>query len=400
MPKTKQAVEQAAKLKLYLPQLDKLEARLNEWTAEERFQAMVVKATRYGVPVFEGCYGTSTHEYGVKLDTIFPVASNTKPIIAALIMILLEDGRLELNDPVKKFMPEYVGGGKEKILIWHFLTHTSGIADDEFYKSVSEYVKEELKIERPGDDSKDEDWREYNEKIKKALELADDFDDRKLWHILNCRGGKVQHEPRRVMSYCNHGYQILKDVICAITGESIDSYARRVLFEPLGMIDSHWVLPEEKWERTLGRNERCTGYGWINSEGNYKSESGSGGLKTTANDMARFCEMILGGGKYNSKRILSPASIHEMTSNYNAYLTNEWDPWGLGWNYRHKKVDNEGSLRSERALDHGGWAGHKVMLDPKYGISVIIYFGEYDQGAGIYGDFGMINNMIIAALEE
>ena len=404
MPKTRQAVEQAAQLKIYTPQLDKIEARLLEWTEQERYQALVIKAMRHGVPIFEGCYGTSTHEYGVQMDTIFPVASNTKPIIAALLFILLEDGRLELNDPIKKFIPEYDGGGKENIRIWHFLTHTSGIIDDQFYKTVDEYVKQELKIEHPGEDAEEKDWDEYNNKIKKALELPEDTDSRKVWNIISYKGGKVQHEPRKVMSYCNHGYQVLKEVVCAASGESIDNYAQRVLFGPLGMCDTHWVLPEHKWGRTLGRNEKCTGYGWINSEGNYTSESGSGGLKTTANDMARFCEMILGGGKYNDKRVLSPAGVREMTDNYNNYLPGESDSWSLGWNYRGRKVDNEGVLRSPRAIEHGGWAGHRIMVDPERKISVILYFGEYDpaqniKAAGMYDEFGRINNMIIAACE-
>ncbi len=395
MPKTKQAVEQAARLKLYIPQLDRLEERLLEWTAQDRFQALVVKAMRHGVPIFEGCYGTSTNEYGVHMDTIFSVASNTKPIIATLIMILLEEGRLELENPIKRFLPEYTGGGRENIQLWHFLTHTSGIVEDELQKGIDHYVKEELKIERPADNSPEEEWERYHLKIKEALELPEDYGYNKVWETLALRI-ELKNKPHTVMSYCNHGYQKLKEVICAVTGETIDSYAQRVLFNPLGMVDSHWILPKEKWGRVLGRNERCMGYGWINSEDNYTRESGAGGLKTTANDMSRFCEMILGEGRYNGQRILSPASVREMTKNYNTALTSHWDAWGLGWNYRGKKVDDAGVLRSERAVEHGGWAGHKFLVDPEYGLSVIAYMGEYSDS---FGDWGRINNMIIAAME-
>lgn len=395
MPKTKQAVEQAAKLKLYIPQLDILEEKLLEWTAQDRFQALAVKSMRYGVPIFEGCYGTSTNESGVNMDTIFPVASNTKPVIATLIMILLEEGRLELENPVKKFIPEYDGGGRENIQIWHFLTHTSGIVDDELHQSINDYVKDVLKVERPNDDASDDEWKKYNDNLKKAMGIPEDFENNKLWDTLSLRV-ELKNKPRTIMSYCNHGYQMLKEVICAVTGESIDSYAQRVLFNPLGMADSHWILPKEKWGRVLGRNERCSGYGWINSEGNYTRESGAGGLKTTPNDMSRFCEMILGEGRYNNQRILSPASVREMTKNYNTTLSNPWDAWGLGWNYRGTKVDDAGVLRSERSIEHGGWAGHKFLVDPEYGLSVITYMGEYNEG---FSDWGRINNMIIAALD-
>ncbi|MCL1859639.1 MAG: beta-lactamase family protein [Oscillospiraceae bacterium] len=401
MPKTKQAVEQAAKLGLYIPQLDKLDERLNEFIEQDRCQAIVIKAMRYGVPIFEGCYGTSTNEYGVHLDTIFPVASNTKPIIATLIMILLEEGRLELETRISKFLPEYTGGGRENIQLWHFLTHTSGIVDDEFYKSIDDYVRNELKVERPDENnSTDEDWKQYDLKIKEALNLPEDYDDDKIWDVLSLKVD-LKNQPRTIMSYCNHGYQKLKDVICAITGETIDSYAQCVLFDPLGMIDSHWRLPKEKYGRVLGRNEKCQGHGWINSEENYNRESGAGGLKTTANDMSNFCEMILNEGKYNNRRILSPASVREMTKNYNSSLPNAWDSWGLGWNYRGAKVDDAGVLRSERAIEHGGWAGHKILIDPDRGLSVIIYTGEYNEpnDMGSFGNWGKINNMVIAALD-
>ncbi|MCL2097051.1 MAG: beta-lactamase family protein [Oscillospiraceae bacterium] len=393
MPKTKQAVEQAAQLKLYPAQLDVLEERLLEWIAQDKYQALVIRAARYGVPVFEGCYGTSTHEYGVKSDTIFPIFSCTKPITAALIFKLLEEGRLELSNYVSTFLPEYTGGGREKTNLAHLLTHTHGV-DDEFWKSADNYVKEELKVERPGENSTGEDWDKYNSDLRKAMGLPEDYKD--VWDAV-CLRVELKNTPGKVMAYSNYGYDRLKEIICAITGESIDSYARRVLFEPLGMIDSHWVLPEEKWGRVLGRNERCMGYGYINSERCYKNEGGGNGLKTTVNDTANFCEMILNDGRFNGRRILSPASIRQMTSNYNTSLPNQWDSWALGWNYRGTKVDDAGVLRSPGSVEHGGWAGHKISIDGEQGLSVICYSGVYNDDS--FYALGMINNMIIAACE-
>jgi CubicO group peptidase (beta-lactamase class C family) len=309
-------------------------------------------------------------------------------------------GRLELETCVSKFLPDYTGEGRDEIRLWHFLTHTSGIVDDELHQAAGDYVKEELKIERPNEQNgTQEDWDEYNLKIKQALNLPEEYDDSKVWDTLTLKM-EVKHKPRSMVSYCNHGYQKLKEVICAVTGESIDAYASRVLFEPLKMADSHWILPKEKWNRVLGRSEKCIGYGWINSDGNYNNESGSGGLKTTANDMSNFAQMILNNGRFEDRRILSPASIREMTSNYNVDL-GSYGAWGLGWNYRGKKVDDAGMLRSEHAIEHGGWAGHKILIDPEYGLSIIIYTGEYNAPGdmGGNGNWGKINNMIIAALE-
>ena len=397
MPKTKQAVEQAAKLKIYIPQLDRLEKKLLEWTEKEKFQACVVKATRYGVPIFEGCYGESANDSGVKMDTIFPVASNTKPIIATLLMILQEEGQLDLGENMYRFIPEFHGGGRENICPWHFLTHTSGIVDAELYKSVDEYIRDELNIENLKDDATEEDRLDYNEKIKKALELPEDYDWHKTWRAISLKV-KLNHTPRELMSYSSYGYNMLKDVICAVTGESIDSYAQRALFNPLGMVDSHWILPKEKWGRVVGRDERCLGYGWANSERCYTSESGGGGLKTTVADMSRFCEMILGKGRYNNKRILSPASVREMTKNYNSNFENPFDAWGLGWNYRGTKVDDLGILRSANAVDHSGWGSHKIVLEPDHDLVVIIYMAECNW-PNEFWFWGRVSNMFIAACE-
>lgn len=397
MSKTIQAVKMADTLKLHIPQLDRMEETLLDWTKrDEMFQALVIKATLGGIPIFEGVYGTNTKEGGVRIDTIFPVASNTKPIIAALLMILEEEGKLDLSEPVCRFLPEYVTNGRKIIQLWHFLTHTSGINDEELNCGSHTYIKERFGLEKPGDNPTEEEWNQYWSRVKQELELPADCEWNKMRDTLSLCV-ELKHKPRELMLYCNHGYQKLKDVICRITGENIDTAAQRMLFEPLGMKDSYWVVPKEKWSRILGRNERCMGYPWINTEDNYTNESGSGGLKTTVGDMARFCEMILGEGRYNNHRILSPASIRAMTSNYNAALQNSWASWGLGWNYCGVKVDDTGMLCSKRALDHGGWAGHKILVDPEYGLSVICYSAVYNTSTAQY--FTRINNMIIAAID-
>ncbi|MCL1859638.1 MAG: beta-lactamase family protein [Oscillospiraceae bacterium] len=395
MPKTKQAVEQAAKLKLYIPQLDEFEGRLLEWIEQDKYQACMIKVMRYGISIFEGCYGTSTNESGVYLDTISPVFSSTKPVVATLIFKLLEQGRLELGDLVSKFLPDYTGGGKENTNLVHLLTHTHGF-DGDFDKAVDKYIKEEFKIETPQDGWEDKNWEKYNSELKKALELPEDCTNREVWTTVRNRVDLV-NQPGKVMAYSNYGYDILRDIICAVTGGSIDEFAQKVLFEPVGMIDSHWTLPKEKYGRVLGRNEKCTGHGWINSENCYNNQGGGNGLKTTVCDMSRFCEMILNEGKYNNQRIISPASIKQMGSNYNSSLPNSWDSWGLGWNYRGTKVDDAGVLRSSNSVEHGGWAGYKLLVDREYGLTAVCSVGEYDNGS--FPGWGRIHNMIIAAFE-
>ncbi|MEG0692124.1 MAG: serine hydrolase, partial [Oscillospiraceae bacterium] len=111
MPITKEAIARAEELKLRPDRLEHLEKMLNQWIAEEKRQAVVVKVNRFQTTVFEGAYGTNTKDMPVSCDTIFSVASITKSIIASLAMLLQEDGMLDLTDSVNKYIPEFDGEG-------------------------------------------------------------------------------------------------------------------------------------------------------------------------------------------------------------------------------------------------------------------------------------------------
>ena len=84
------------------------------------------------------------------MNTIYPVASNTKPIIAALLLMLQEEGKVDLTDPVSYYIGDFLGEGRDKIAVWHFLTHTSGINEEQdFGPFVKKYVKEKFDMEIP-----------------------------------------------------------------------------------------------------------------------------------------------------------------------------------------------------------------------------------------------------------
>lgn len=411
MPITKQALENAATLGLRPERFQILEDMLHRYIEQDRIQALVVKATRHGFPIFEGTYGRNTKEYGVRMDTIFPVASNTKPIIATLLLILQEDGLLDLTEPVWHYLPEFHVGGRENICLWHFLTHTSGLRDEEIWPAMGEYAEKEMGLTPPPDDetTTHEEWVAFAKKVCAHLGIEYDPEERDRLrdpeYIISLKL-PVNNAPRSHMTYCNYGYQRLKDVIDVVTGESIDDFAQRRLFHPLGMLDTYWRVPREKWPRILGRSDRCTGVPWINSENNYLNESGSGGLKTTVEDITRFMRMILGGGILDGVRILSKASVREMLTNQNNGVPSNGDvhysSWGLGWNIRGEKKDDVGNLRSPACLDHGGWAGAKIVCDPETGLTLAIYAGEYEylaENKEFFNYLGPITNVIYSAFD-
>ena len=408
MPATEYALNNAAMLGLRVRRLEMMEELLRKFISQDERQAIVINITRNGSEIFTGCYGTNTKPYGVKQDLIFPVASITKPVIGALLLILQEEGLVDLNDPVSKYLPEFDGGGREKICPWHFLTHSSGLKDEEIWKGVEEYGKTELGLTQPEDGASHEEWEAFHRLVTEKMGLDPDASSNDRLnaadYIISLKL-PVDHPPRSHMTYCNYGYQRLKEIIDAVTGEPIDSFAQRKLFHPLGMKDTYWRTPEEKWDRILGRGEKCEGSPWINTERNYTSESGSGGMKTTAGDITNFGRMILDGGLYKGERVLSRRSIEEMIKNHNKGVPvpdgdQAFASWGLGLNIKMDKKDDSGMLRSRYCLDHGGWAGTKFIIDPEEDITAAIFTAEYKADEKpLLVIYGRILNILYAALE-
>lgn len=340
-------------------------------------QFYIVRAHRFGIPFYEYTVGENSKPYGLKQDSITPVFSCTKPITAVLIMKLQEDGLLDVCDPVINYLP-WLGSGKEGIHIWHLLTHTSGIIDEDFFKFCAEYCVKEYGLEKPDDKATHDAWEEYRKTVKEKIGLLDNAtrDDVDHYFLERFSLTKTPHE---MMSYGMTAFNLLGDIITAVTGQSINDYAREALFQPLGMNDSFFIVPEEKYEQVIGRKENAMGYPWINSPDCMNNIHAQNGLKTTVTDLCRFSDMILAQGELNGKIILSPASIREMSENHNYDLPSAWDSWSLGWNLRGKKKDDAGILRSAVSLEHGGWAGSKMLCDPVYNLSVAIFSGEWNQ---------------------
>lgn len=145
------------------------------------------------------------------------------------------------------------------------------------------------------------------------------------------------------------------------------------------MKDSHFIFPQEKLSRFVTRGPEYVGCGWLNS-GILNSENGAGGLKSTVDDMTRFGQMYLNNGIYDGKRVLSAASIREITSDHNSHMSaasyggETFDStWGLGWNVKGSKKDDSGILRSASSFEHGGFACTKLLCDPEEDL-VAAYF--------------------------
>lgn len=189
-------------------------SQVKSWVEQDIKPAIVVLAARRGVIfIYEafGCLGPEPDSSALQKDTIFPLASLTKPIIATIAMILVEEGHLGLNRPVSFYIPEFTGEGKDMVIVHHLLTHTSGLRDEDVF------TKDDITIQSSSVNTTEHPY------INDLLHLGYNSP------LHNIPGGE--------MSYCNYGYVLLGEIMQRVSGKPLSVFAKEKLFGPLGMKD-------------------------------------------------------------------------------------------------------------------------------------------------------------------
>jgi CubicO group peptidase (beta-lactamase class C family) len=267
-------------------------------------------------------------------DTAFDLASLTKPVATATsIMLLVEQGKLSLSDRVAKHWPAFGAKGKDKITVEQLLLHTSGLIADN-------------------------DVADYRNGKSKALERIVDL--------------TPTSEPGSRFVYSDVGYIVLGELVERISGVPLDSFARKNLFNPLGMKETTFRPDDKLADRAAPTQER-DGH-WMKGEVHdprahaLGGVAGHAGLFSTADDLAIYVRMLLRGGVFNGKRILSPLTVRLMT-------TPREVPGGLrayGWDVQTAFSSNRGELfpRGE-SFGHTGFTGTSLWLDPASDTAVI-----------------------------
>lgn len=346
----------------------------DSWVVEGITPALVILVARRGVIFIHEAFGRLTPEPDsppLELDTIFPLASITKPITATAAMILVEDGLLGLNRPVSWYIPEFVGEGKDAVMVHHLLTHTSGLRQDE----VDTYAEKKGTVEIPPPDETQHPF------LNEYLFLRYDAP---LWK-----------PPGTEMSYCTYGYNLMGEIIRRVSGKSLDDFARERIFEPLGMKDSCYVVPDSVRHRIVRRSQDGPN-AWFGTRECQDMPAAGGGAFSSAMDMAIFGQMFLNRGTYGDARTLSPASVAEMTRDQipgiSAWYGDQFFPeasWGFGWSIRGNKKSlwYAETLQSPKAFCHSGAGGVFLWVDPVY-ETVGVYFSVTSHG-GIPADVVM-----------
>jgi CubicO group peptidase (beta-lactamase class C family) len=329
------------------------------WVAQGITPALVVLVARRGIIVLHEAFGRRTPDPDsppLQRDTLFPLASLTKPIAATAAMILVDDGLLGLNRPVAEYIPEFTGEGKQAVMVHHLLTHTSGLRNDD----VAAYGEERRRVAAP---SPSEDGVP-----------SDIWDTPSLGYE-----APLWKPPGTEMSYCSYGYSMLAEIIRRVSGKSFEEFTRERIFAPLGMNDTGYVEPSMPRHRVVERSAEAPGGIWLLRD---RSRGSSGGL-STARDMAIFGQMFLNGGSYGETRILSPAAVAAMTRNQIPGISARYGEevfheaaFGLGWSIQENKKDYHGTLRSPQTFSHGGAGGVGLRVDPVYSV-VGVYFSVF-----------------------
>jgi CubicO group peptidase (beta-lactamase class C family) len=302
--------------------LDRCTSLLRAAVDNNQTAGAVVVVARHGKVVRMEAVGKMDLQSGkpMRSDTIFRLHSMTKPITSVAALMLFEEGKLKLDDPVSSYLPEfkdlrvYTGGGvtagevKREMTIRDLMRHTSGLTYGMPNGTPVDRLYIENKIEDP-DDS-----------------LADLV--RKLGRL------PLQYQPGTRFNY-SISTDVLGRVIEVVSGKTLDRFFQDRIFRPLDMRDTGFVVPETELDRFASSYQRGEKGALVVVDAPATSRyrirrkylSGGGGLVSTGRDYLRFCQMLLNGGELQGVRLLRPETVREMTTNQ---LPAEALPMNLG----------------------------------------------------------------------
>lgn len=313
--------------------LHRLENICSEWISEGSTPALSVLAARHGIIFLHKAWGkltTDPNSPPVRADSLFGLASCSKPVTATAVMMLLEEGCLGLHHPLQLYFPEFEGPDSEKITIRHLLTHTSGLPSS----TKSETIK--------------------------AAEKGLDF------------------QPGSKMVYSSVGYNLLGDLVERISGQSFDKFTKYRIFEPLGMHNTTFIHMGLDRERCVHPRPGTT-YDWPEEWEGIISASST--LWSTALDMGIFLQAFLNKGRHGDFQLLSQPTVAAMTRNQVLGIPRELidgitnQPQGLGWFLLDGiQFPNSPCLISKTSYGHSGASGAFIWVDPAYDLIGVFLF--------------------------
>ncbi len=329
--------------------------RMQKFVDEEVISGSVTLVARHGeIASLEAVgYSDLATKKPMRKDDLFWIASMTKPITSTAILILQDEGKLSVDDPVEKYLPEFKGQWliaektaneerlkrpERKVMLHDLLTHTSGLSD--------------VTARRPD---------------ATLAELAMGYSQTPL---MFAPGSKWQ--------YSNQGMNTLGRIVEVVSGQKYQDFLQQRLFKPLGMKDTTFYPTAGQIKRLAkSYGPGANGHGLAETElyhlggallaSRTRTPIPAGGLFSTAQDLVRFYQMMLNGGTYHGKRYVSEAAVKQMTSVQTGDLKTgftDGNAWGLGWCLV-RQPQGVSAMLSPGTFGHGGAYGTQAWIDPR-----------------------------------
>ncbi|MEZ0539686.1 serine hydrolase domain-containing protein [Fibrella arboris] len=386
--------------------LQRIDRVLKEYVDQGKQAGIVALVVRNGQVVYHKAFGENgtTTKAPLQRDAIMRIASQTKAITSVAVMMLYEEGRFLLDDPVSKYIPAFkkpvvldtfnekdttytTKPARSEITIRQLLTHTSGLS----YAGIG--TKEAVAIYAKAGIPSGIGTPMYS--------LSATMPALAKLPLVNQPGEKWTY---------SLSTDVLGYFVEVISGQSLDQFFRTRIFEPLGMNDTYFYLPASKASRlaTLYTEVPATRAvvpmpvqpGGIS--GDYPTKagtyySGGAGLSSTAYDYAVFLQMMLNGGEYGGKRLLAPATVHLITQNQIGALNVGDNKFGLGFEIATEKAAAKLPV-SVGIFSWGGFFGTSYWADPEKGIIGVIMT---QKSPNSYGDLNdKFRVLVYQALEK
>lgn len=344
---------------------------------------VVALIARNGKIVLWKAYGMADNQAGrpLKRDDIFRIASQTKAITSTAVMMLWEEGKFQLDDPVSKYIPEFkkpqvlknfrygdttytTTPARSEITIRHLLTHTSGIG----YGMIDGDERMRMIFQKAGIiDAFTTQNVVLSDNIKKLAKLP------------------LHHEPGEKYTY-GEGIDVLGYLVEVVSGMPFDVFLKKRIFDPLGMNDTWFYLPDSKANRLVAVQQKNQKGEWEKMpvsaffdpdypvKGARTFFAGGAGLSSTARDYAVFLQMYLNGGEYNGIRLLSRTTVDVIMADQflNVWGKDAESHLGLAFSVENKAGQDKGGKGSIGTFGWGGYFNTQYFADPKEKVIGII----------------------------
>jgi CubicO group peptidase (beta-lactamase class C family) len=327
-------------------------ARLSRRVNDGLVPGAAAIVARHGVIVGEHAIGKKVRggDEPVTIDTLFDVESMTKVLATAIsAMVLVERGKLRLEDPAARYLPAFQGEGKEKVTVREMLRYTSG-----------------LPVDNPMPEEKRRD------EVRRKMAAT-----------------PLEYVPGTRVQYSDLTYRLLGWLIESAAGQGLDAFAHENVWKPLGMVDTMYNPPASLRPRVAATApSELRGHllrGEVQDEQDYAlgGVTGCDGVFSTARDVAVFCQMILDGGVHAGARVLSAELVSEMTRNQTPMVTEEATdvspmanllsaPKGYGWEMFARRFSTAGTRLSPQSYGKSGGAGTFMWIDPRRRLFAVL----------------------------